>query len=111
MAFFHFKFLQANFRGEKGGNFMVGPGRYLPSLRHWIQTFALRIGLSSRDCFLYVKASREARLVSTCHMRLGGSAASVLAYKSSALSSLQQSSFRGCRAIVETFSAAANQKG
>jgi len=26
--------LQANFRGEKGGNFMMGPGRHLASLRH-----------------------------------------------------------------------------
>jgi len=36
MVFFHFKFLQANFRGEKGGNFMVGPGRHLASLRHCV---------------------------------------------------------------------------
>jgi len=35
MVFFHFKFLQANFRGEKGDNFMVGSGRHLASLRHW----------------------------------------------------------------------------
>jgi len=34
MGFFHFKFLQANVRGEKGGNFVVGPGRHLASLRH-----------------------------------------------------------------------------
>jgi len=36
MIFFHFKFLQEHFRGEKGCNFMVGPGRHLASLRHWI---------------------------------------------------------------------------
>jgi len=35
MVFFHSKFLQANFRGEKGGDFMVGPGRHLASLHHW----------------------------------------------------------------------------
>jgi len=35
MVFFLLKVLQTNFRGEKGGNFMVGPARHLASLRHW----------------------------------------------------------------------------
>jgi len=36
MVYFLFKFLLANFGGEKGGNFMMGmrPGRRLASLRH-----------------------------------------------------------------------------
>jgi len=34
MVYFLFKFLQANFRGEKGGNFMIGHGWHLASLRH-----------------------------------------------------------------------------
>jgi len=34
MVFFHFKLLLANFRGEKGGIFMMGPWRHLASLRH-----------------------------------------------------------------------------
>jgi len=37
VVFSHFKFFQANFRGEKGGNFVVGPGRHLASLRHWFE--------------------------------------------------------------------------
>jgi len=32
MALFHFKFLLADLRGEKGGNFMFGPGQH--SARH-----------------------------------------------------------------------------
>ena len=34
MVVFNFKFLQANFRGQKGGNFMVGHGRHFASLRN-----------------------------------------------------------------------------
>ena len=33
---FHLKSLQANLRGGKGGTFMIGPGRHLASLRHWM---------------------------------------------------------------------------
>jgi len=36
MIFFYFKFLKANFRGGKGVTFIVGPGRHLASLRHWV---------------------------------------------------------------------------
>jgi len=36
MIFFHFKLLKTNLRGGKGGTFMVGPGRHLASLRHWL---------------------------------------------------------------------------
>jgi len=32
IIFFHFKFLEANLRGGKGGTFMVGPGRHFASL-------------------------------------------------------------------------------
>jgi len=34
MVYFLFKILLANFRGEKGSSFMMGPGRHLASLRH-----------------------------------------------------------------------------
>jgi len=34
MVYFLSKFLLANFRGEKGGNLMMGTGRRLTSLRH-----------------------------------------------------------------------------
>jgi len=34
MVLFHFNFLQTNYMGEKGGNFMVSPGRYSASLGH-----------------------------------------------------------------------------
>jgi len=37
MVSFHFKFLQEHFRGGKGGTFMVGPGRPLASLRHYMR--------------------------------------------------------------------------
>jgi len=36
MIFLHLKFLQANLRGGKDSTFMVGPGRHLASLRHWL---------------------------------------------------------------------------
>jgi len=39
---FHFKFLQGNLRGRNGGTFVVGPGRHLASLRHWIELFTER---------------------------------------------------------------------
>jgi len=35
---FHFKCLKANLRGGKGGTFLVGPGRHLALLRHWVAT-------------------------------------------------------------------------
>jgi len=34
MVYFLLKFLLASFRGEKGGNFMMGPGLFLASLLH-----------------------------------------------------------------------------
>jgi len=37
MVYFLSEYLLANFRGEKGGNFMIDPGRHLASLRHWLQ--------------------------------------------------------------------------
>jgi len=36
MIFFHSKFFYANSWGRKGGTFMVGPGRHLASLRHYL---------------------------------------------------------------------------
>jgi len=35
IIFFHFKFLQPNFRGGKGGTFVIGPRRHLTSLHYW----------------------------------------------------------------------------